>query len=406
MGASRAGSSSSPSPRSLPRPGSTTKARSRSSNRRGASPVGLVALFLLGSATPPGCGDDDEKTTAAGIRGTTPRREAPRPEPPPVGDGRGGVRLVEVGDFEAPLYVAQPPGESRDLYVVEKGGRIVPVDAGAPAAEPFLDLSGEVSTGSAQGLLSIAFAPDYERSGRFFVNFTDTEGDTRIQEFRRDADDPRVADPGTRRELLRIEQPFENHNGGLLLFGPNPADGRPYAIPSSNPFVDEPGARGEIYSYGLRNPWRFSFDRVGGALSIGDVGQDAIEEIDLVAREAARGANFGWSAFEGNEPFNEDQEAPDAVPPALTYPLDGACAVTGGYVVRDESLRSLYARSLYGDFCVGELRSFTARPGREAADDRPLGVDVPQLSSFGEDNRGRIYAVSLNGPVYRLAPRG
>src|SRR5918995_129101 len=367
MGASRAGSSSSPSPRSLPRPGSTTKARSRSSNRRGASLVRLVALFLLGSATAAGCGDDDEEPTAAGTGETTPRREAPRPEPPPVGDGRGG---------------------------------------------------------------------------RFFVNSTDPEGDPRIQESRRDADDPRVADPGTRRELLRIEQPFENHNGGLLLFGPddllyvgsgdggsggdpmrngqelstllgkllridpNPADGRPYAIPSSNPFVDEPGARGEIYSYGLRNPWRFSFDRVGGALSLGDVGQDAIEEIDLVAREASRGANFGWSAFEGNEPFNEDQEAPDAVSPALTYPLDGACAVTGGYVVRDESLRSLYARYLYGDFCVGELRSFTARPGRDAADDRLLGVDVPQLSSFGEDNRGRIYAVSLNGPVYRLAPRG
>jgi glucose/arabinose dehydrogenase len=402
--------------------------------------AGVVALSLLGSATAAGCGEDDEEPTASDTGETTPRREAARPEPPPVGDGRGGVRLVEVGEFEAPLYVAQPPGESRDLYVVEKGGRIVLVDGGAPAQEPFLDLSDEVSTGSEQGLLSMAFDPDYERSGRFFVNFTDTEGDTRVQEFRRDADDPRVADPGTRRELLRIEQPFENHNGGLVLFGPddllyigtgdggsggdpmrngldlstllgkllridpNPAGGRPYAIPSSNPFVDEPGARGEIYSYGLRNPWRFSFDRVGGALSIGDVGQDAIEEIDLVAREAARGANFGWSAFEGNEPFNEDQEAPDAVPPALTYPLDGACAVTGGYVVRDESLRSLYARYLYGDFCVGELRSFTARPGREAADDRPLGVDVPQLSSFGEDNRGRIYAVSLNGPVYRLAP--
>ena len=315
------------------------------------------------------------------------------------------------------------------------------MDDGEPAEEPFLDLSGEVSTGSEQGLLSVAFAPDYERSGRFFVNFTDTEGGTRIQEFRRDADDPRVADPGTRRELLRIEQPFENHNGGLLLFGPDdllyvgtgdggsggdpmrnaqnlstllgkilridpaPDGGRPYRIPPSNPFVGESGALGEIYSYGLRNPWRFSFDSTTSALSIGDVGQDAIEEIDLVGRGESRGANFGWSAFEGNEPFNEDQEAPDAVPPALTYPLDGACAVTGGYVVRDESLRSLYRRYLYGDFCVGELRSFTARPGRQAADDRRLGVDVPQLSSFGEDNRGRIYATSLNGPVYRLAPR-
>jgi glucose/arabinose dehydrogenase len=387
------------------------------------------------------CGGDDETTTGGTGETTAPPSTAPaQPEPPPVGDGRGGVRLVKVGDFDAPLYVTQPPGESRDLYVVEKGGRIVLVDGGTVVEEPFLDLSGEVSTGSEQGLLSAAFAPDYASSGRFFVDFTDTEGDTRIQEFRLDADDPGRADPASRRELLRIDQPFENHNGGLLLFGPDdllyigtgdggsagdpmrngqdlstllgkilridphPVGGRPYRIPSSNPFVDEPGARGEIYSYGLRNPWRFSFDRVGEALSIGDVGQDAIEEIDLVAPGEGRGANFGWSAFEGDEPFNADQEAPGHVPPVLTYPLDDACAVTGGYVVRDESLRSLYGRYLYGDFCVGELRSFTARPGREPADDRPLGIRVPQLSSFGEDNRGRIYVTSLDGPVYRLAP--
>jgi glucose/arabinose dehydrogenase len=357
-----------------------------------------------------------------------------------VGDGRGGVRLVQLGEFAQPLYVTQPPGEQDDLYVVEKGGRIVLLDDGEPAPEPFLDLRGEVSNGGEQGLLSVAFAPDYTRSGRLYVNFTDTEGDTRIQEFRRDNNDPTRADPSSRRELLRIDQPFDNHNGGLLLFGPDdllyvgsgdggsagdpmrngqslstllgkilridpdPADGRPYSIPASNPFVDEPGARGEIYAYGLRNPWRFSFDRLGGALSIGDVGEDSLEEVDLVARQEGRGANFGWSAFEGNERFNDDQEASGHIPPVLTYPLDDACAVTGGYVVRDESLHSLYGRYLYGDFCVGELRSFPARPGREAVDDRPLGIVVPQLSSFGEDNRGRIYATSLDGPVYRLAP--
>jgi glucose/arabinose dehydrogenase len=391
-----------------------------------------------------GCGDgDDEPDTAATATTTSADDAAPPRDTPPVGDGRGGVRLVEIGEFEQPLYVTQAPGDL-DLYVVEKTGRIMRVEGGAGrpvAAEPFLDLRGEVSTGSEQGLLSVAFAPDYARSGRFYVDFTDTEGDTRIQEFRRDPDDPDRADPATRRELLRIDQPFDDHNGGLLLFGPDelmyvgtgdggstgdpmrngqdlstllgkilridptPAGGRPYRIPSSNPFVDKSGARGEIYSYGLRNPWRFSFDRVGGALSIGDVGQDSLEEIDLVGRGQGRGANFGWSAFEGDEPLNEDQEAPGAVPPVLTYPPIEACAVTGGYVVRDESLRSLYGRYLYGDFCVGELRSFPARPGRRATDDRLLGPTVPQLSSFGEDNRGRIYATSLSGPVYRLAPR-
>jgi glucose/arabinose dehydrogenase len=354
------------------------------------------------------------------------------------------VRLVEIGEFEQPLYVTQAPGEDRDLYVVEKTGRIMRVEGGAGrpvGAEPFLDLRGEVSTGSEQGLLSVAFASDYERSGRFYVDFTDTEGDTRIQEFRRDPDDPDRADPATRRELLRIDQPFDNHNGGLLLFGPDelmyvgtgdggpagdpmrnaqdlstllgkilridprPADGQPYRVPASNPFVDEAGARGEIYSYGLRNPWRFSFDRLGGALSIGDVGQDSVEEIDLVGRGQGRGANFGWSAFEGDEPFNEDQDAEGAIAPVLAYPQVDACAVTGGYVVRDEALRSLYGRYLYGDFCVGELRSFIADPGRPAADDRPLGRTVPQLSSFGEDSAGRVYAVSLDGPVYRLEPR-
>jgi glucose/arabinose dehydrogenase len=398
--------------------------------------------LLLGvSSVGAGCGDGDETTDTGTGAATAPARDG---GPPPVGDGRGGVRLVEVGEFEQPLYVTQPPGGELDLYVVEKTGRIMRVLSGGARpvrAEPFLDLRGEVSTGSEQGLLSGAFAPDFTRSGHLYVNFTDTEGDTRIQEFRTDPDDPSRADPASRRELLRIEQPFDSHNGGLLLFGPDdqlyvgtgdggsagdpmrnaqdlstllgkilridpdPEGGRPYGIPSSNPFVDEPGARGEIYSYGLRNPWRFSFDRVGGALSIGDVGEDSVEEVDLVSRSEGRGANFGWSAFEGDERFNDDQDASGAIPPVLTYPLDDACSVTGGYVVRDEALTSLYGRYLYGDFCVGELRSFVARPGKRASDDRPLGVTVPQLSSFGQDNRGRIYAMSLNGPVYRLAAK-
>jgi glucose/arabinose dehydrogenase len=358
-----------------------------------------------------------------------------------VGDGRGGVRLVEIGQFEQPLYLTQPRGERRDLYVVEQTGRVMLVRDGEVEPDPFLDLSAEVSTGYEQGLLSIAFAPDYQRSGRLYVDFTDLDGDTRIQEFRRSQSDPTVADPGTRRELLLVDQPFPNHNGGLVIFGPDdelyiglgdgggggdtmrngqnlgtllgkilridprPSAGEPYRIPASNPFVGDSGVRPEIYSYGLRNPWRFSFDRLTRALSIGDVGQDALEEIDLVGRGEGASANFGWSAFEGSERFNADQEAPGHVPPVLEYPLgEGACAVTGGYVVRDENLRSLYGRYLYADFCVGELRSFTARPGREASDDRALGIDVPMLSSFGEDDRGRIYVTSREGPVYRLAP--
>jgi glucose/arabinose dehydrogenase len=385
-----------------------------------------------------GCGSDDEPSTTTNAS-PPPRADSQRDSR--VGDGVGGVRLAKIGDFEAPLYVAQPPGERSDLFVVEQGGRIMVLPGGTTPAEPFLDISDRISSGGERGLLSVAFAPDYRSSGRLYVDFTDPSGDTRIEEYTRSTDNPLRADPSSRREVLGFDQPYANHNGGLLLFGPDrllyvgsgdggsegdperngqslttllgkilridprPGGGRPYGIPASNPFVDRGGARGEIYSYGLRNPWRFSFDRKTDALSIGDVGQDQFEEIDLVGEGKGRGANFGWSAFEGEDRSNEDQTASGAIPPVLTYThAGGNCSVTGGYVVRDPSLESLYGRYLYGDLCVGELHSFPARPDRSATDDRALGVDIPQLSSFGEDNDGWIYAASLDGPVYRLAP--
>ncbi len=398
---------------------------------------------------PAGCGGEDGGETTATAPSPAPSGQGGNgKERLPTGDGLGGVRLEKVGDFDQPLYLAQPPGDDRHLFVVEKTGRVQVVRDGQRVPRPFLDLSDKVSTGSEQGLLSLAFAPDYRRSGLLYVDYTDTAGDTRVVEYRRSGSDPLVADPQSAREVLSVDQPYSNHNGGLLLFGPGearepgpaaellyvglgdggsaddpdrngqdlstllgkilridprPSGGRPYAIPSSNPFVGRSGARPEIYSYGLRNPWRFSFDRQAGDLWIGDVGQNSFEEIDGVPRGEGSGANFGWSAFEGDEHFNEDQQAPDHVPPLLTYPLGGNCAVTGGYVVRDESLRSLYGRYLYGDFCAGQLRSFTATPGRRATDDRALGLEVPSLSSFGQDNAGHLYATSLEGPVYRLA---
>jgi glucose/arabinose dehydrogenase len=405
----------------------------------------IASLLLLGAA---GCGGGDGST---GGEDAAPPGPGPEPQqqpgapadtarPPPVGDGRGGVRLERIGSFSSPLYVTQPPGETDDLYVVEQGGRVVRV-AGRGRTSTFLDLTDQIAVGGEQGLLSLAFAPDYQRSGRLYVDYTDMAGDSRIVEFR--SRDGRAVDPSSRRELLRIEQPFPNHNGGLLSFGPDrllyigTGDGgaagdperngqdlstllgkilridprrdgdRPYRIPPANPFAGTDGARGEVYSYGLRNPWRFAFDRRGGALAIGDVGQDSREEVDLVPRGDAAGANFGWSAFEGDERFNDDQQATDRVEPVLTYATgDGNCAVTGGYVVRDERLRSLYGRYLYGDFCAGELRSFPSRPGRAARDDVGLGLSVESLSSFGEDDAGRIYVTSLNGPVYRLEPGG
>ena len=356
------------------------------------------------------------------------------------------MRLEKVGDFDQPLYVTQPPGDDRHLFVVEKTGRVQVVRDGQRVPRPFLDLSDKVSTGSEQGLLSLAFAPDYRRSGLLYVDYTDTAGDTRVVEYRRSGSDPLVADPQSAREILTVDQPYSNHNGGLLLFGPGrlargrsrpavhrarrrrlrgrPGPKRPGPLdparqdpadrsaPLGRPPLRDPelesvrgrsGARPEIYSYGLRNPWRFSFDPATGALAIADVGQNEIEEVNLVGTGPGPRGNFGWSAYEGLDRFNDDQQATDALPPVLVYGHDAGCSITGGYVVRDRGLRSLYGRYLYGDFCAGQLRSFAATPERRATDDRALGLEVPSLSSFGQDNAGHLYATSLLGPVYRLA---
>jgi glucose/arabinose dehydrogenase len=338
--------------------------------------------------------------------------------------------------------VTQAPGDRRDLFVVEQTGQVEVLTPNGTSSTPFLDLRDQVSCCGEQGLLSIAFDPAYERSGLVYADYTDKAGDTRVVEYHRSSTNPLTADSSTRRVVLRVPQPFVNHNGGLLMFGPDNLlyiglgdggsegdpdrngqslgtllgkilridprahAGKPYSVPASNPFVNRAGARPEIYSYGLRNPWRFSFDRLTGALSIGDVGQNRFEEVDLVGRGQGRGANFGWSAFEGFARFNDDQSAPDAIPPVLAYNHHNGCSVTGGYVVRDRSLPTLYGRYLYGDYCSGDLRSFPAVPGKGATDDRPLGLNVPSLSSFGSDDAGHIYATSLDGAVYRLVPGG
>jgi Glucose / Sorbosone dehydrogenase len=393
-------------------------------------------VFLLGA-----CGEKDEPDPTGPPVVDDPTDPPSQPGGDiPVGDGDGGVELEEVGEFEAPVFVAQPEGD-RALYVVEQAGRIMRVTPNGDQ-EVFLDLSDKVLTeGTEQGLLSVAFAPDYSRTGRFYVDYTDLEGDTRVVEYRARGN---RADPRSARRLLRIVDPYANHNGGLLLFDdegkllighgdggskgdpdrngqnlgvlfakilridPQPSKGEPYGIPSDNPFADDENARPETLAWGLRNPWRFSFDRETGDLWIGDVGQSDQEEIDALARaDVESGANFGWSAFEGTLPFNDDQEAPDALEPVHTYGREGGCSVTGGYVVRDPALESLYGRYLYADYCVGQLRSFSAEDALEegeVGDDTPLGLQVPAVSSFAEDQEGHVYATSLEGPVYRLVP--
>jgi len=192
--------------------------------------------------------------------------------------------------------------------------------------------------------------------------------------------------------------------GKILRIDPRAQGSSPYTSPTSNPFVGR-GGRDEIYSYGLRNPWRFSFDR-NGSLYIGDVGQDMFEEIDYAQRGGALGRNFGWSCFEGRRRFNASRSCPGAVPPILTYGRSGgACSVTGGVVVRDPQLPALAGRYVYGDFCAGRLRSFRVRGGRATGDRSVSNLHVGELSSFGQDARGRVYATSLSGPVYRLRSR-
>jgi glucose/arabinose dehydrogenase len=348
-----------------------------------------------------------------------------------------GVRLQRIGTFRDPLYVTAPPGDRRRVFVVEQSGRIYVLVGGKRVRRPFLDVSGEIVAGGEQGLLSMAFAPDYRRSGRFYVDYTDRNGDTRVVEYRRSGRSPNVASRSTRRVVLGVDQPYPNHNGGLVLFGPDGylyigmgdggSAGDPenraqnlnsllgkllridprrhgsaaYRSPASNPFVGR-GGRNEIYAYGLRNPWRFWFHRRNGDLYIGDVGQGAVEEIDYAPRGAARGRNYGWSCFEGNRPYDKSRNCPGATAPILTYGrAGGECSVTGGVVVRDPQLPALAGRYVYGDFCTGQIRNLRVTNGR-ATGDRAQNLHVANLSSFGEDARGRVYATSLSGAVYRL----
>jgi glucose/arabinose dehydrogenase len=318
--------------------------------------------------------------------------------------------------------------------VVVRGGKTLP--------QPFLDLSDKTEASGEQGLLSMAFAPDYAQSGHFYVDYTDNGGDSHIVEYTRATEDR--ADPGSARELIFQRQPQPNHNGGLLLFGPDnllyigfgdgggggdqhgahgnaqnldtllgkilridphPSGGQPYGIPSSNPFVNRSDARPEIYAYGLRNPWRFSSDRVTGDLTIADVGQDQYEEVDFMRRERAKGANFGWRVFEGRSRYTPGESAPGAVMPVIVRShSDGWCSITGGVIVRDRALAGLYGRYVFGDYCRPQILSARLSTGA-ARDVSSTGLKVPQLTSFGEDARGRVYATSQAGPVYRLAPR-
>ncbi len=339
--------------------------------------------------------------------------------------------MKRVGSFESPVYVTGAPGFPKLLFVVEQGGRVRVLRKGRKLSRPFLDISNLTSTGGERGLLSIAFPPDYRRSRRFYVYYTDRQGDLRIDGFKRKS--ATRAARGSRRAVVEIpHKANSNHNGGqmqflgnLLYFGTG--DGGSGGDPPNNAQnrrsllgkllrIDprRAGARPQVYSYGLRNPFRFSFDRVTAPgqprIAIGDVGQSRFEEVDYTTVAAAKGANFGWDAFEGFAPYrDENSGTPDpggTVKPILAYPHSrgGSCSIIGGYVVGDRRLRSLYKHYIYADLCEGELRSLVPHL-RRASNDHKLGLGVDSPSSFGEDTHGRIYVCSLEGPVFLLVAR-
>ena len=387
--------------------------------RREGTPTFLVGttLVLLGA----GCGG---ASSDAGIPGGT---------SPPVDPGRAPFELARL-DVETrdPVHITAPPRDDR-LFVVEQAGRVLVVRDGAALPGPFLDVSERVSSGGERGLLSMAFHPEYASNGTFFLYLTDAEGDTRVERWSVSAD-PERADPASARAILAVEQPYANHNGGHLLFGPDGflyvalgdggSGGDPhrngqdrttllgtilrldvddpdgYAIPSDNPYARHPSFRPEIWASGLRNPWRIAFDPGPGLLFIADVGQNRREEIDVVPAGEG-GLNFGWNAMEGSECFTARCDPSAYVPPTVEYAHSQGCSVTGGSVYRGAAIPELQGHYLYSDYCQGWLRSFRYEAGR-AIDHRAWDVASPgRVVSFGTDASGEMYVVSRKG-IYRL----
>jgi glucose/arabinose dehydrogenase len=321
----------------------------------------------------------------------------------------------------------QPDGSGR-LFIIEKAGRIRILQDGHLLEQPFLDITDRVgSSGNEQGFLGLAFHPQYAQNGRFFVNYTDKNGNTVIARFQVSGD-PNLADPNTEVKLLGIDQPFANHNGGVLAFGPDGYlyaglgdggsagdpfgnaqkkdvllgkilridvdSGEPYAVPSDNPFGNE------VWAYGLRNPWRLSFDKKTGDLYIGDVGQSAWEEIDFLPAGSPGGANFGWNLREGAHDY-KGSAMPDLTDPVAEYShQEGGCSVTGGYVYRG-SMTEWNGIYLYGDYCTGLIWGLIR--SNDGWQKQQLFDMAVSITSFGQDVAGEIYLVSDGGTVYRLA---
>lgn len=347
------------------------------------------------------------------------------------------VQQVASG-LSSPLYLTAPASDPR-LFIVEQAGSIRIVKDGALLATPFLDLRSRASSGGERGLLSVAFHPSYASNGFFFVNYTDLSGNTRVERYHVSAN-PDVADATTAKLILGVPQPYANHNGGLVMFGSDGMlyigmgdggsggdpqgngqnlgtllgkmlridvdHGDPYAIPPNNPFVSQAGARGEIWARGLRNPWRFAFDRVTGLLYIADVGQDAVEEIDVVGATES-GLNFGWKIMEGSTCYGATSCARTGLTlPLVEYSHADGCSITGGFVYRGPLIQGLAGQYFYSDYCRGWLRSVKIVAGVVVERHEWAVGTLGAVQSFGEDAAGEVYILSGNGNVYRISASG
>jgi glucose/arabinose dehydrogenase len=407
--------------------------------RSGLSLGGIVLLALAlgacgdGADLVAGGSDEDGPTSPAPSTVVVPEDE-PAPPVSSLPDGRvedAAVALERVATLDAPVALAVRPGGS-DLFVAERGGRIVVVDPSTgDVSAPVVDISSDVSTDGERGLLGVTFTAD---GSELVLSWTDGDGASVI-EARPVGADGAIGEP---RRLLWVEQPAANHNGGHVAVGPDglvyiglgdgggggdpwatgqdpstllgsilridPA-GDPYAVPADNPFVDGGGAP-EVWLYGVRNPWRFSFDRATGDLWVADVGQGEVEEVDLLpaAEGGGRGANLGWSEMEGSRPFEDGVEPSDHVPPVFEYTHDEGCSITGGIVYRGTAIPALVGSYVFTDYCDAELRAVQVREDEVA--DRRLGVTPEDegVVSFGEGADGELYVLSINGGLWRLVP--
>jgi glucose/arabinose dehydrogenase len=342
-------------------------------------------------------------------------------------------QITKIRDAD---YITTPPTGRGRLFVVIRNGVVRIMDRhGKLRARPFLDQRDITLANYQRGLLSIVFAPDYAKSGRLYVHYVLPNDTVQIDELRRSASDPNRVDPTTRRHLINVGKGSIFHHGGQLAFGPdgmlyistgvadNPTSGQhhddlhgkilridprpsgslPYTVPPDNPHaLTADGYRPEIWASGLRNPWRFSFDPVTGDLAIGDVGENTYEEVDFVPFADAAGANFGFDYFEGFHRLRAGPVPEGYVPPVIEHKHNPFCAVMGGYVVRDRSLHGLYGKYLYGDLCLGDLRVATLRPGRAIRDHAIPHFFVAGPISFGQDAQRHLYAIAVEGEIYRL----